>query len=87
MKEFGIKKIYNFDGSYQYQLPTDYAEQVRTNVQDSKKLWKCGWCDKNISQSDFTDELSWKEYQLSALCQECQDGEFNDLLGGSNEKH
>ena len=38
MKDFGIKKIYNFDGSWKYQVPKDYHERVRTNVQDSKKL-------------------------------------------------
>ena len=28
--------------------------------------------------TDFVDELSRKEYQISGLCQSCQDSVFND---------
>ncbi len=31
----------------------------------------CG--NKNIAHDDFRDELSWKEFNISRLCQECQD--------------
>ena len=39
---------------------------------------KCPFCKKEIKgREDFRDELSWKEYQISGLCQECQDKTFN----------
>ena len=39
----------------------------------------CGWCSKTITP--FRDHLSKVEYQISALCQTCQDQTF----GGSDE--
>jgi hypothetical protein len=39
---------------------------------------KCAWCgtSKAKVQNGFRDELSKKEYQISALCQSCQDEVF-----------
>lgn len=31
---------------------------------------------KDMARDKFEDELSWKEYSLSALCQACQDKVF-----------
>lgn len=37
----------------------------------------CPFCDKRImGVDDFKDKLSWKEYKISGLCQECQDSMF-----------
>ena len=34
----------------------------------------CAFCPNKITgREDFNDELSWKEYQISGLCQKCQD--------------
>ena len=38
---------------------------------------KCPFCGKEIKgRKDFKDELSWREYKISGLCQECQDKTF-----------
>ena len=37
----------------------------------------CACCDAaNITPDSFKDELSFKEYRISGLCQECQDKVF-----------
>lgn len=39
---------------------------------------KCPFCGKIISgREDFDDNLSWKEYKISGLCQSCQ----NEMFG------
>lgn len=42
----------------------------------------CPVCRRPVS-NDFRDELSRKEYQISGLCQECQDKTFGE--GGSDD--
>jgi len=37
---------------------------------------QCPFCDKNITESDFRDELSKREFSISGLCQDCQDKAF-----------
>jgi len=37
---------------------------------------KCVFCKKEIVNEDFRDKLSLKEYQISGMCQECQDKVF-----------
>ena len=41
---------------------------------------KCAWCgaSKYKVQNSLTDELSRKEYQISALCNPCQNDAFDD---------
>lgn len=36
----------------------------------------CPTCRKAINMKDFKDELSKKEFQISGMCQECQDEVF-----------
>ena len=33
----------------------------------------CTYCGKKVDMKDFRDELSVKEYEISGLCQSCQD--------------
>ena len=42
---------------------------------------KCAWCgsSKKKVQESFRDEKSKEEYQLSALCQPCQDEAFKEI--------
>ena len=41
---------------------------------------KCPFCEAEIKgREDFDDELSWKEYQISGLCQKCQDETFGKV--------
>lgn len=44
---------------------------------DALKLKKCAWCGGEASE--FTDDLSKREYAISALCQKCQDDVFKDI--------
>jgi hypothetical protein len=38
---------------------------------------QCPACKQHINgKADFKNEISWKEYQISGLCQECQDAIF-----------
>lgn len=51
-----------------------FGEQV-----DLVKEEKCPWCKaemKNLTENDFSDAISWKEFGISGLCQKCQDDFF-----------
>ena len=49
-----------------------FGEQV-----DRVKQNKCPFCPNIITgRQDFKNDLSWKEYQISGFCQECQDKTF-----------
>ena len=37
---------------------------------------QCPLCGKKIKDAEFKDELSAKEYQISGMCQTCQDKIF-----------
>ena len=39
---------------------------------------KCPWCGKEIDIDSFKDQLSVKEFQISGLCQKCQDEFFEE---------
>ena len=38
---------------------------------------KCPLCERIIDMKSFRDKLSLKEFQVSGLCQDCQDEIFN----------
>lgn len=42
------------------------------------KKGQCPFCKKEIYTDEFRDEVSWKEYQISGLCQVCQDKMFGE---------
>ena len=42
------------------------------------EVGKCAFCAKQINiKTEFRDELSRKEFEISNLCQKCQDNVFN----------
>ena len=41
----------------------------------------CPFCKKKIVKGSFRDALSEKEYQISGLCQKCQDETFAEMEG------
>jgi len=45
-----------------------------TTEAEEKKI--CVFCGKPIKMEDFKDQLSIKEYEISGLCQKCQDDTF-----------
>ena len=40
-------------------------------------MTRCPFCGKEVSEDDFRDELSRKEFRISGLCQSCQDDFFD----------
>ncbi len=36
----------------------------------------CPFCKQKINSDNFKDELSHREYEISGLCQKCQDKTF-----------
>lgn len=43
---------------------------------ENKEANKCPFCGKDMTNASFKDELSKKEYEISGICQECQDEFF-----------
>jgi len=39
---------------------------------------KCPFCKRLISEGDFRDTISQKEFSISGMCQECQDSFFDE---------
>ena len=39
---------------------------------------KCPFCGESVDPTSFRDELSRKEFQISGICQKCQDVTFAD---------
>jgi len=39
---------------------------------------KCPFCGKMVDLSEFTDELSKKEFYISGICQPCQNDFFSE---------
>ena len=39
---------------------------------------KCPICSVSIRLDEFTDPLSIKEFQISGMCQKCQDNTFSN---------
>jgi len=37
---------------------------------------RCPFCRKVVKQADFKDDLSRREFQISGVCQKCQDETF-----------
>ena len=49
---------------------------AKTNIEqmlEKKETGKCPFCGKDMSNPIFRDEKSKKEYDISGICQECQD--------------
>jgi len=45
-----------------------YVEKVELGI--------CPFCNKPVNTKSFRDALSKKEYEISGLCQQCQDNFF-----------
>jgi hypothetical protein len=44
----------------------------------NQKICVCGKDMTNATPLDFIDDLSWTEFNISGLCQDCQDMAFGD---------
>ena len=46
---------------------------------DNLESGKCPFCGSTeTTRADFRDEISWREFKISALCQKCQDKSFTE---------
>lgn len=55
--------------------------RVIRNARNLREQGKCPFCTADINSAnpeEFRDELSWKEYRISGLCQKCQDQVFEN---------
>lgn len=43
---------------------------------DTKKKGMCPFCKKEVKEEDFRDRFSVREWEISGLCQACQDKVF-----------
>jgi len=50
------------------------AKAFRAAINTTININQCSWCDK--PDLNFRDALSKKEYEISAMCQTCQDEVF-----------
>jgi hypothetical protein len=39
---------------------------------------KCPLCEAKVNLTDFTDPLSKREFEISGICQKCQDDIFTE---------
>jgi len=54
-------------------------EQIPGTIGDffkNRKVKKCPFCKKDMSNPTFKDSKSKKEFEISGLCQDCQDDVF-----------
>ena len=54
-------------------LSAGMEEEVRRVM-----LGLCPFCKKPVTIEDFRDDLSRKEFEISGMCQQCQDNFFKD---------
>ena len=55
--------------------PNTALYNLRRAINETIANNKCAWCEVKYVP-EFRDELSRKEYRISALCQQCQDEVF-----------
>jgi len=55
-------------------IAAGFAEEVRRAM-----LGMCIFCQKPVTVEDFRDDISRREFEISGMCQKCQDETFIDL--------
>jgi hypothetical protein len=54
----------------------DLTEKVFGRKRNSGVCVTCG--STKVKRENFKDNISWKEWHISYMCQECQDGVFTE---------
>ena len=54
----------------------DIVRAIFPDAVDRIERGRCPICAFKINKKDFRDELSRKEFEISGMCQKCQDGTF-----------
>lgn len=62
----------------QYKSPVieEFLDEMAKSISGhARNSGKCATCenDKTLTREDFRNELSWKEFGISRMCQKCQD--------------
>lgn len=66
----------------------DFTQRIADNpIENNRCAAPPFGCGKPVNALDFTDWLSAKEYQVSGLCQSCQDFVFRDPGDYSYEQY
>ncbi|PNX45642.1 MAG: hypothetical protein BV459_07980 [Thermoplasmata archaeon M11B2D] len=58
------------------ELSTRPIAQIDPNFITSIQNKKCPTCGEEISQEEFRNDISKREYNISGMCQKCQDDVF-----------
>lgn len=56
----------------------DLVRQIFPEQVENFENKQCSTCGRDMSKPQFRDLLSVKEYQISGMCQSCQDGVFGE---------
>jgi hypothetical protein len=72
--------IDTFADKPEHYKPKYPVTRLRAAVNSIVSIGKCAWCgaSKEKVKEGFTSNLSREEYQISALCQKCQDNTFRE---------
>lgn len=57
---------------------TAIIKAITKEFMDKRKKGLCPFCNNKVNPNEFRDELSKKEFEISGLCQKCQDGTFKN---------
>ena len=62
------------------EIADDFAQkpigQLRPDVANTIRKGNCPFCQNTVKREDFRDDLSRRKYEISGLCQNCQDATF-----------
>ena len=81
-------ELYSIINSYYDEYEREYIEHLikdepkEEEIMDLEQMFKnreegkCPFCGNKVNEDEFRDELSLKEYNISGMCQSCQDTFF-----------
>jgi len=61
----------------EFNIARDMWEFIKARNEE-KKLGICPFCKKKVDENSFKDDLSRREFEISGLCQKCQDDFFKE---------
>lgn len=56
----------------------EFVKKMFPEMVARKEAGQCPTCDKDPQKEGFKDELSKREFELSGMCQTCQDETFGE---------
>jgi hypothetical protein len=58
-------------------MSTALVEKLFPHMKDRIDSGCCPLCGEPVNMNDFKDDLSRREYEISKMCQKCQDSVFD----------